>query len=220
MVLKFKEYIQLNEVRRDIPFVYLKRLMLKLGYEYTYNDPNHKFVKTVVDKKGISRGLTLTAHKHHTGGTVDAASFTEMKKLLIQEYEYTGNTKIFDMVDWDYIGTPNPLKSGMIKVVEPENTDDYEVVAQLFKDVCVIKNKEGEYNLCRSEEDKTPLLDRWYPIYDYSKKLKGKMCLGYDVDVEGGEEPFGTHMFAIKPDGTLGTKDDIENYVVESVKNI
>ena len=96
------------------------------------------------------------------------------------------------------------------------------------------KNEDGEYNLCRSESDMRPLLDRWYPLYLPSKKLGGKMCLGYDVEDEynaGVEDEynvensdskmeFGTHLFVIKEDGTIGAVGEDNYYVVESVKKI
>ena len=82
----------------------------------------------------------------------------------------------------------------------------------------VIQNENGEYNLCKSENDKTPLLDRWYPLYKPSKGLGGKMCLGYEIEDFDDEEEFGTHLFAIKEDGTLGTPDEPKYYIVESVK--
>ena len=98
-------------------------------------------------------------------------------------------------------------------------------VEQLFKNVGIIKNEDGEYNLCRSESDMRPLLDRWYPLYLPSKKLGGKMCLGYDVEDEyienlDGKMKFGTHLFVIKEDGTIGAVGEDNYYVVESVKKI
>ena len=75
------------------------------------------------------------------------------------------------------------------------------------------------------EGDMRPLLDRWYPLYLPSKKLGGKMCLGYDVEDEyienlDGKMKFGTHLFVIKEDGTIGTVGEDNYYVVESVKKI
>lgn len=220
-VLDFEEYIQINEVKRNIQFSYLKKLMADLGYEYTNNDPNHKFSKDVKKKDGGTQRLTLVTHRHHTGGTVDAAAFTEMKMLLIQEYELSGDKSIFDKVDWNFIGTTNPLKSGMVKVEDEADYSDYEVVQKMFKNVCVIKNEDGEFNLCKSEEDKKPLLDRWYPLYQASKRLGGKMCLGYEDDCDGDfENPrFGTYLFAIKEDGTLGKEGETGYFIKESVEN-
>ena len=216
-ILDFEEYIQINEVKRNIPFNYLKKLMISLGYEYTNNEPNHKFSKDVKKKDGGTQRLTLVTHKHHTGGTVDAAAFTEMKMILIQEYELSGDKSIFDKVDWNFIGTTNPLKSGMVNVADDEDYSKYELVQQMFKNVWVMKNEDGEFNLCRSEEDKAPLLDRWYPLFQASKKLGGKMCLGYEYDDENDLENWGTYLYEIKEDGTLGETFKVD-FVIESVK--
>ena len=223
MVLKFYDYI--NEVRRDLQFSYLKKLMADLGYDYAFTNPDHKFYKTVIDRDGNPHRLLLVTHKHHTGGTVDAAAFTQMKKNLIDEYQYTGNIDLFNKVDWDYIGTVNPLKSGMLGDIDmetgldkatAESLKDIEVGDQLFKNVWVITNKDGEHNLCKSPEDKRPLLDRWYPLYKASKKLGGKMCLGYAVDDMDAPD-FGDNLFEIKEDGTLGNTYRVD-YVIESLK--
>ena len=62
-----------------------------------------------------------------------------------------------------------------------------------------------------------PLLDRWYPLYLPSKRLNGKMCLGYDVEEEDDDkEEFGTHLFVIKEDGTIGTVDEFDRYYIGS----
>jgi hypothetical protein len=92
-----------------------------------------------------------------------------------------------------------------------------ELVQQMFKNVWVIKNEDGEYNLCKSEKDKTPLLDRWYPLFQASKKLGGKMCLGYEYDDENDLDNWGTYLYEIKEDGTLGETFKVD-FVIESVK--
>ena len=154
MVLKFYDFI--NEVRRDLQFSYLKKLMTDLGYDYAFTNPDHKFYKTVIDRDGNPHRLLLVTHKHHTGGTVDAAAFTQMKKNLIDEYQYTGNIDLFNKVDWDYIGTVNPLKSGMLGDIDmetgldkatAESLKDIEVGDQLFKNVWVITNRTRMVNI-------------------------------------------------------------------------
>ena len=57
MVLKFYDFI--NEVRRDLQFSYLKKLMTDLGYDYAFTNPDHKFYKTVIDRDGNPHRLLL-----------------------------------------------------------------------------------------------------------------------------------------------------------------
>ena len=69
-----------------------------------------------------------------------------------------------------------------------------------------MKTEDG-YNLCRSANDRRPLLDRWFSEFGYDRKTGTIPCLKY-VD----EEAMQTVAYPINPDGTLNTeKVIIEN---------
>lgn len=176
----------------------------------------------------FSKGdYTITFHLKHGGSMenrkMDVGGLDRIRGFMIKDFEKTGDPSEINAVPWEEWRLPNPFnelsnydsKTGL-KKSDVDMMNNVEIVDQLFKNVYVINNQKGEYNLCRSESDKRPLLDRWYPLYEVSKKL-GVMCLGYDVDVEDGKEKFGTHHFKIKEDGTLGKTYSID-YIVESVK--
>ena len=218
MILKFDEF--LNEVRSGLKFDYFKKLMLSLGFSYTRNEPDHKFEKIVKDKDGCNQRLSVMVHIQHIGGNIDPKPFQFMKDELVKEFQYTGNTEQFSKVDWDFIGIKNPMldsKSVVYKELHSRiDCSEFEIVDKIFKDVCVTKNKEGQFNLCKSENDKAPLLDRWYTLFTYNKF--GKACLGYTIE-DLNDEKFGDNLFEIKPDGTLGNIFG-KDYVIESKINL
>ena len=211
----------MNEgVESVITFSELSKLLYPFGWRYKLGTGGR-----CIFSKG---GYKITFHLKHGGSMenrkMDVGGLDMIRGFMIEDFEKTGDPSEINAVPWEKWRLPNPFnrelsdydsKTGL-KKSDIDMMNNVEIVDQLFKNVYVIKNQKGEYNLCRSESDKRPLLDRWYPLYEVSKQL-GVMCLGYDGDVEDGKEKFGTHHFKIKEDGTLG-KTYLIDYIVESVK--
>lgn len=223
MILKFKEYLLSEGVESVVSLGEVKKLLEPFGWKYTRGTGDScKFSKgKYIVYFHLKHGNSLDNNRK-----MDVGSLDKIREYLIDEYYETGDATLIKKIPWKSWRLPDPFDREL-KNIDPEtgkklsdveSQKNYEVVAQLFKNVCVIQNVDGEYNLCKSKEDKTPLLDRWYPIYKPSKGLGGKMCLGYDIEDFDGEEKFGTHLFAIKEDGTLGTSAEPKYYIVESVK--
>lgn len=222
MVLKFEEYILTEGVESVASLGDVRKLLEPFGWKYIRGTGDScKLVKgKYVVYFHLKHGNSLDNNRKLDVGGLDI-----VRKYLIDEYTETGDATLINKIPWKLWRLPNPFDREL-KDIDPEtgkklsdveSEKNYEVVAQLFKNVCVMKNEDGKFNLCKSMEDKTPLLDRWYPVYMPSRKLHGKMCLGYEVEEFNKNEEFGTHLFVIKEDGTLGEVYDLD-YVVESVK--
>lgn len=227
-ILKFKEYTRLTESNCIATFGDVCNTLEPYGWQC-----NHKLKGDGITfrKNEFTRGGNL---KHNASKDnlryVDINTLDAIRSYLIKEFYETGDPSTINAIDWDTWDLSDPFtkelkeydkKTGK-KKSEIEQLSKITFVEQLFKNVGIIQNEDGEYNLCKSKSDMRPLLDRWYPLYLPSKRLNGKMCLGYDVEEEDDDkEEFGTHLFVIKEDGTIGTVDEFDRYyTVESVKKI
>ena len=67
--------------------------------------------------------------------------------------------------------------------------------------LCLLKDSNGKYNLCRSEDDRRPILEEWYD-YSHNSTSGQNLCLKKVVceDLANYE----AECYPINPDGTLG----------------
>ena len=239
-ILKFEEYTRLTESKCFATFGDVCRTLEPYGWQCQHKPKGDgiTFRKNEFTCGGhLKHNASKDENRYVDINTVDA-----IRSYLIKEFYKTGDPSTINAIDWNTWDLKDQFtkelkeydKETGKKKSEIELLGKIKFVEQLFKNVGVIKNEDGEYNLCRSESDMRPLLDRWYPLYLPSKKLGGKMCLGYDVEDEynaGVEDEynvensdskmeFGTHLFVIKEDGTIGAVGEDNYYVVESVKKI
>ena len=224
MILKFEEYTRLNEgVESVVTFSELSKLLSQFGWTYKLGNGGR-----CMFYKG---NHTITFHLLHGGAVenrkMDVGSLDRIRSCMIEDFENTGDPSEINAVPWNEWNLPNPFDRELeeydsetgLKKSEIELLSKITFVKQLFKNVGVIKNDKGEYNLCKSKNDLRPLLDKWYSYYGPAAELGGKLCLGYDDECDGdlNSKFFGTNKFEIKPDGTLGQTWKVD-YVVESVK--
>lgn len=201
MILKFDEYIKLNEANVNIPYDYMISLLIKLGWTHkNTHDVQHEFNKTII-KDGKPYTMQMTTHFHGNSRNVNPAFLVDVKKRLMTEYEITGDDKYIRMVDWSRLGMINPI----LDKIETEKQEKQEIDfankeyknAELFKinmgvkDSCYIINNNGEYNTCVSPDDRRPLLDEWFEDIDNVSgkyilyKLGDKYMEGYPVNNDG-----------------------------------
>jgi len=224
-ILEYNEFLQLNEGQSRATFANVCHELIPFGW--------------VCKHKTYGDGITFIKGEYIVGGNlkhnaskdafryVDINTLDKIRAFLIDEFEKTGDPVNIKEINWNDWNLKDPFEKelkGYDKVTGQKKSDidvlsKITFVKQLFKNVGLIQNEDGEYNLCRSEEDKRPLLDRWYSYYGSSSELGGKLCLGYDDECDGdfNSKFFGTNKFEIKPDGTLGQTWKVD-YVVESVK--
>ena len=223
-VLRFEEYKQLNEVYSAASFGDVWRTLKPFGWTYRHSNGGDNITFTY-------NGRSVNGHLKH-GNSSDwnrKVDLDRIRDILIADFEKNGDPTMINAIPWEQwcSAIKDPFKSrlkdydrntGKLKS-EIDMLSKITFKEQLFKDVGVIENEEGEFNLCRNKDDLRPLLDRWYPLYQASKRLGGKMCLGYEDDCDGDfDNPrFGTYLFAIKEDGTLGEEGETGYFIKESL---
>ena len=227
MVLKFKDF--LNEAWATATFSQVCKELSSNGWECFHKNSGDG-ITFKKDEFTVGGNLKHNASKDENR-YVDVATLSQIRKKIISDFKETGDPTTINAIDW---GTWSPLRdpftmelkeydrvTGM-KKSELEMLSKITFDRKIFPNVCLIKNEDGEYNLCRSENDMRPLLDRWYPLCQYAKKppINGKLCLGYEYDNEDDLDNLGTYLFEIKEDGTLGNLEEPETFVIESVKKI
>ena len=226
-ILKFDEYIQINEVYSAASFSDVWKTLKPFGWTYSHSNGGDN-VKFTYKNGRSSNGHLKHGNSDDWNRKLDPEAIDQIRTIMIDDFYETGDPTMINRVPWEKwcSAIKDPFKTVLKdydhntgkKKSDLEMLSKIKLVQQMFKNVWVIQNEEGEYNLCKSENDKTPLLDRWYPLFQPSKKLKGKMCLGYAVDNMDADD-FGENLFEIKDDGTLGKTFKVD-YVIESVKKI
>ena len=223
MIPKFKDYIKLNESVSTASLSQVLKELTPYGWEY-YHKKNGDGVVFFKDDFKVGGNLKHNASRDENR-YIDINTLDQIRSKIIADFEVTNDPSNINAIDWNSWDLKNPFTKELKEYdsISGQKKSDIEMfskitlVEQLFKNVWVIKNENGEYNLCKSDKDKRPLLDKWYPLYMASKMLKGKMCLGYDYDPEDDPESWGTYLYEIKEDGTLGQTFSVD-CVKESVK--
>ena len=223
-ILKYEDYIQLNEVYCAASLGEVLRTLRPFGWEYRHSNGGDNV--TFIYKDKSANGHLKHGNRDDMNRKIDPEVLDRIREIMIDDFYISGDPTMINTIPWErWCGAiKDPFKSVLKdydrktgkKKSDLEMLSKINVIEQVFKNVFVIQNEDGKYNLCKSKEDKTPLLDRWYPILKSSKKLGGKRCLGYEVD-DMSSHNFGDNLFEIKEDGTLGETFKVD-YVIESVK--
>lgn len=241
MLLKFDEFIALNENQSTYTCSMFKRDLGKYGW--TISD-NNNIIKIYKGDK-----LVYSAHKKHTSNSaIDIDTMDHVKAELINDFldgvnnDGSGNdSSEINAVSWNLTGRADPFsvelkdydkKTGKriltdeenllkseeerkIKEANEEHKDDhlerishndpasYYLMSHAFGNVL-------KYNVCKSPDDRRPLMDEWFSGTNYKRK-GGSHYLGVD-DMEA----LNTKFYKLNSDGTLS---DVVSFVIES-KNI
>lgn len=226
-VLKFEEYVQINEVYSSASFGDVWKTLKQFGWTYRHSNGGDNV--TFIYKDRSANGHLKHGHSDDWNKKVDPEVLDRIREIAIDDFYKNGDPKMINNIPWERwcSAIKDPFKSVLkdydretgLKKSELEKLNKITVEKQLFKNVWLIKNEDGEYNLCKSEQDKTPLLDRWYPLCQYAKTppLNGKLCLGYEYDNEDDVDNWGTYLYEIKEDGTLGDTFKVD-YIIESIQ--
>ena len=153
---------------------------------------------------------TVNGHFSHKGVHMAKGRTLIHIKHALERLGWFDSEEHFNFFPWQKWGlTPNDddLEIDNEEAeIEQANDDFSDAETQTIfsnNDLCVLSievtdDKLGEmnlFNLCRSDDDRRPLLDDWYNFYDYKN---GRPCLG-DEDYETGDGVY----YPINPDGTL-----------------
>jgi len=223
-ILKYEDYIQLNEVYCAASLGEVLRTLRPFGWEYRHSNGGDNV--TFIYKDKSANGHLKHGNRDDMNRKIDPEVLDRIREIMVDDFYISGDPTMINTIPWERwcSAIKDPFKSVLKdydrktgkKKSDLEMLSKINVIEQVFKNVFVIQNEDGKYNLCKSKEDKIPLLDRWYPIFRSSKKLGGKRCLGYEVD-DMNSHNFGDNLFEIKEDGTLGETFKVD-YVIESVK--
>ena len=223
-ILKYEDYIQLNEVYCAASLGEVLRTLRPFGWEYRHSNGGDNV--TFIYKDKSANGHLKHGNRDDMNRKIDPEVLDRIREIMVDDFYISGDPTMINTIPWERwcSAIKDPFKSVLKdydrktgkKKSDLEMLSKINVIEQVFKNVFVIQNEDGKYNLCKSKEDKIPLLDRWYPIFRSSKKLGGKRCLGYEVD-DMSSHNFGDNLFEIKEDGTLGETFKVD-YVIESVK--
>lgn len=236
MLLKFDEFIALNEKQSTYTCSMFKRDLGKYGWTLSYNDNVIKIYK--------GGKLVYDAHKKHTSNSpIDIDAMDTVRAELIKDFlDGADNaTSEINAVSWNLTGRADPFyvelknydkKSGKRILTDEENLlkseedrkiaeaneehkddhlekishddpDSYYLMSHAFGNVL-------KYNVCKSPDDRRPLMDEWFSGTNYKRKGSSHY-FGID-DMEA----LNTKFYKLNSDGTLS---DVVSFIAES-KNI
>lgn len=199
-----KRYLTENfhtEVNNNLPIHEFDKDMERLGFTKESDRAGSRVIYHLTDG-----GLKITTHD--PGKTAKADMLRNVFNCLkkIKWFDKIENFKKFPFQRWQF--NPNSVSTDT-------TDDDIQQANELYKDaevykvfyssdnpLCILHIDKG-YNLCRSINDRRPLLDMWYSEF----RPNGVPSLVFD-DYENWE----TKVYPINQDGTL----DIKNAVNES----
>ena len=207
-------YGRLNEAKgaKNVAWSDFLSQMEALGFTYDDDKKSPHVVFKYVG--GDVDGFSVTVARPHNNGAVSGDAFDNVKNKFIQVGWFTNpdNYDKFPWVAW-YNGVrdnrvkPDYTQRNIKDANEKYKDASVNPVFQEKNSVCVLKTEDG-CNLCRSKEDRRPLLPDWYEKFGYD--ITGKIpCLKRDNDIE-----IQTEAFPILPNGEL----DTDNMIIESVK--
>lgn len=212
----------LNEANNSLPFQDFLRDMKTLGFEVRRGDGS------IMEFRMPDKGINVTVHLPHGTGRNDAKAdmlrntFNELKKH--DWFDDPANRKLYNDNMAQRWGLKAPSANGTVVDVNAEieeaneQYENYEVspIFPMKNSVCILTHHGEGYNICRSPQDRRPLLDQWYKGYTHHL-VDGELmpCLTYD-EMNGDDiEQWHEYFIPIKTDGTL----DMEKMITESKLN-
>jgi len=191
--------LKMNEFERDIK---------SFGFVFRNGGTGSGRVYSIKDKNGGTQSVTV--HYHPATKNVKADSVRHVFNTLrnIGWFEDAENFRRFPFSKWGF--SPK-------NVYVDTTDDDISRANQKYKNatvrpifpmknsICTLENGE-KVNLCRSTNDRRPLLDVWFDLYEYDEETHTIPCLkhyNYQDSI--------IICFPIRKDGTL----DVENRFIE-----
>ena len=154
----------------------------------------------------------ITVHAHNDNAPIVGNVLRQVKVVLnnIGWFNDPNNYRKFPFAKWQLSNldvSVDTTQQEIEKANELYKDAEVEQVFPMKNSVCVLKVSDDKVNLCRSSNDRRPLLPNWFNRFDYDNRTHKIPCLKYD-----NEETIETECFPIKQDGTL----DTENMIIES----
>jgi len=201
----------LSEMAKDnLTLREFNRYMNKMGFIYREASGSSRvyFNPQYGDKSAI------TIHGHNDGDEIDGNALKQVKSVLedIGWFDDPSNFAKFPFDDWKISRKTVKLnvdttQQEIKKANELYKNAEVEQVFPMRDSICVLKVSDDKVNLCRSSNDKRPLLPNWFEKFAYDRKTNRIPCLK-----RNNWETYETECYPIKQDGTL----DTENIIIEN----
>jgi len=223
-ILKFEDFIAINEAKRNYPVTDFIRDMKKLGWTYIDDrGKGHQFNKMITKSDGSPMTLIITSHFHEKD--IDPKNIEFAKKMLLLEYLETGDDTFIKKAPWDRWEIKRPNLNNIAQEIDQDELDKInwannrynKVELEPLKNyiynaedgVCLMKRTERgkvRYNTCRDENDRRPLSKEWHEFFEVGD-VTSKIPTGrYFAELLKQKKPtdpsFG--IYPIQPDGTIG----------------
>jgi hypothetical protein len=157
-------------------------------------------------------GSEVTVHAHNDNAIIPASALRQVKNTLkdIKWFDDPSNFAKFPFAKWQLSSSDvsvDMTQQEIKKANEQYKDAEVEQVFPMKNSVCVLKVSDDKVNLCRSSNDRRPLLPNWFEKFAYDRKTNRIPCLK-----RNNWKTYETECYPIKQDGTL----DTENIIIEN----
>ena len=154
--------------------------MKNLGFTYREGAGSSRmyYIPEYGDKSSV------TIHAHSESDTIDPSALRMVKNVLnnIGWFKDPENFKKFPFDEWGISKTDvaiDTTKEDIEKANEEYKDAEVSPVFPIKNSICVLKTKNG-VNLCRSSNDRRPLLGSWFGYFGYDRRTNKIPCLKND----------------------------------------
>ena len=109
MILKFDDYIQLNETVANVSFQELKKTLEPLGYEISRSKGDDGFKIVTPDSKNTVYGHLKHGNSKDENRKIDPNTLDLVRQYMIDAFKESGNLTPIKSIDWKHWALTNPL---------------------------------------------------------------------------------------------------------------
>ena len=206
----YKDDNVLNEAKGNLPYNKFVEVMNQLGFDKIREAKGSSKVFTM-SKYGDKSAVTI--HIHNNGAEVHPDGLKEVAKVLkkIGWFKNPKNYNMFPFEDWKISRKDIEVDTTEQDIADANEKYKDASVYNVFHEknsVYALVTKDG-CNLCRSEEDRRPLLPDWYDEFGRDRDTGEIPCLKRENWTD-----YKTEVFPILRSGKL----DVDNMIVESLR--
>ena len=154
----------------------------------------------------------VTIHAHGDNALLDGNSLRNVRNVLMKIgwFDDPKHFKKFPFEKWKISKDSVQIHSDKLDIEAANNQYQDAKVIKVFptkNSICALIVDSDKINLCRSSEDRRPLLQDWFTDFDYDRKTNRIPCLKKE-----NWDTLETEAFPINPDGTR----DTTNVIIEN----
>ena len=196
----------LEMARDNLTFREFKADMRRMGFVYREAAGSSR-VFYIPQYGDISN---IVIHAHNENVPIDGNALRQVKNVLesIGWFKDPSNFNIFPFEKWQLSSTDVSVDTTQQEIERANEEYKGAEVRPVFAEkntICVLKVGD-KYNLCRSINDRRPILTDWYDEYAYDRKTQSRLCLK-----RNNWDTMETEAYPITQDGL-----DMENVIIEN----